>query len=187
MAARTSPLTCVLLAVAACWSAPVRAQQPPDGVDGCAVLASVVHAEVTRARIGHSMEPNGDLLSSGRSEMTLCNQTARSATRAFASALRQAKVFVTWGFHTGYSGDYCLSQFLLQCYPTGDPAMPPLSTEDRAFVMRIWQAVHDSIAPRMSLHPGSDVSRFQGNELALSIRRSIAANRIEHQLRPDAR
>lgn len=187
MATRTFTVTYILLATAISWSAPVRAQQPLIGIDGCAVLASVVYTEVTKARLGYSTGPNSDPLSSGRGEITLCNQTARNATRAFASALRQANVFITWGFHTGYGGDYCLSHFLSQCYPTADPAMPSLSKEDRSFVMRSWRAVHDSIATRMSLYPGSDVSRFRGDELARSIKRSIAARRIDYRSRLDTR
>ncbi len=187
MALRTFTVTYILLAAAISWSAPVHAQQPLIGIDGCAILASVVYTEVIEARQGYSTGLNSDLLSSGRGEITLCNQTARNTTRAFASALRQTNVFVTWGFHTGYSGDYCLSHFLSQCYPTGDPAMPPLSEEDHSFVLRSWRAVHDSIATRMSLYPGSDVSRFRGDELARSIKRSIAARRIDYRSRPDTR
>lgn len=187
MATRTFTVTYILLATAISWSAPIRAQQPLIGIDGCAILASVVYTEVTKARLGYSTGPNSDPLSSGRGEITLCNQTARNATRAFASALRQANVFITWGFHTGYGGDYCLSHFLSQCYPTADPAMPSLSKEDRSFVMRSWRAVHDSIATRMSLYPGSDVSRFRGDELARSIKRSIAARRIDYRSRLDTR
>jgi hypothetical protein len=187
MANRTFSLTCFLLVATLSQSATVRAQQPLIGVDGCAILASVVYTEVTEARLGYSTGLTGNPFSSGRGEITLCNQTARSVTKAFASALRRANVYVTWGFHTGYSGDYCLSHFLSQCYPTGDPAMPPLSKEDRSFVMWSWRAIHGSISPRMSLYPGSDISRFQANELARSIRRSIAAGRIDDQLQFDSR
>jgi hypothetical protein len=39
--------------------------------------------------------------------------------------------------------------------------------------MRGWQAVYDAIATRMSPYAGSDVLRFQDDELARSIRRTI--------------
>lgn len=186
MARRICSLVYILLTATAGLSAPAYAQQSLIGIDGCAILASVVYTEVTEARLGYSSGPYGAWLYSGRNEVTLCNQTARSTTSAFTSALRKANIYVTWGLHTGYSGDYCLSHFLSQCYPTGDPAMPPLSETDRSFVTRSWQAVYDSIARQMSMYPGSDASRFHGPELGRSIRRSITAsvhaddNRMRH-------
>ena len=159
----------------AALSASARAQQRPGGVDGCMTLASVVYSEVSRARLDYFAGAFGELLYSGRNETSLCNDTARSVTRAVTSALRDANIFVTWGGHTGYNRDHCLSHVLAQCYPTADPAMPPLSTPERLLIMRSWRAVYDSVAAEMSLYPGSNVSRFRGQELARSIRRSIAA------------
>lgn len=167
-------LTYTLLAVAAELFAPARAQPLPIGVDGCTILASVVYAAVTEARLGYSAGPRGVLFYSGRNETTHCNRTARSVTGAFTAALRSANIYVTWGLRGGYSGDYCPSHFLAQCYPAGDLAMPPLGKTDRAFVMRSWRAVYDAIATRMSPYAGSDVLRFQDDELARSIRRTIA-------------
>ena len=181
MATRAFTLTYIVLAATVGWSAPVRALESLLGVDGCAILASVIYTEVTEARLGYAVVPDDDVFSSGGNEIALCDETARSATSAFAYALRQVNIYVSWGLHTGYSGDYCLSRFLSQCFPTGDPAMPLLSTEERIFVMRSWQAVQDSITARMSLYPGSNVSHFLGDELARSIRRSIAASGIDHQ------
>jgi len=111
----------------------------------------------------------------------LCNEAARSVTRAFASALRTANIHVTWGFHAGYAGDYCLSHFLSQCYPRGNPAMPPLTKSEWSFVTRSWQAVHDSVRYRMTHYPGSDVARFQADALGRSIRRSVLAHPGENE------
>lgn len=155
------------------------------GVDGCEALASIVYDEVTGARIGSCAGPRGGPLYSGENATVVCNHTMYSATAAFSSALRRLNILVTWGFHSGYNGDYCLGQSLSECYPTRDPAMPPLSREDLSFVRRSWEAVHDSIVARMSLHPGSDVSRFQVYELVRSIRRSIAGQ--PSRVRPVAR
>lgn len=161
-------------------SGTARAQNLVVGVDGCAILASIVFTEVTEARLGFSTGSSRDLLYAGRNEITVCNEATRSVTGAFAAALRQANVYVTWGFHTGYRGDYCLSHFLSQCYPTGDPAMPPMDKRERSFVMRSWQAVQDSLYYRMAPHPGGDVVRFDVDDLGLSIRRFIAASRHEN-------
>ena len=175
-------LTCIPLLAAAGW--PARPHLPPVAVDGCEILASVVYMEVTGARFGYPGRPGDDVPDARRDGMFLCNRTTDAATRAFTAALQHADIFVTWGYHVGYSGDYCLSHVLSECYPTGDRAMPPLSREDRLFVMRSWQAVYGAIANQMLLYPGSNVSRFQGRELGRTIRHSIVAGR--NTLVPDS-
>lgn len=181
MVIRTAACMIFVLSAGLAWPYTARAQNLVIGVDGCAILASVVFTEVTEARPGYSSGSQRNLLYAGRHEVTLCNQVARSVTGAFAGALRQVNLYVTWGFHTGYSGDYCLSHFLSQCYPTGDPAMPPLDTKERSFVMRSWQAVQDAVLYRMASYPGNDIARFEVDELAHSIRQSIVAGTIEDQ------
>lgn len=182
MRIRTICLTGILLVTCMAGTAPAGAQHAVIGVDGCAILASVVYTEVTQARLGYSSASGAELLYAGRDEITLCNQSARSVTRAFSAALQSTNIHVTWGFHSGYSGDYCLSHFLSQCYPRSNPAMPALSKSEQSFVMRSWRAVHDSVQHRMAHYPGSDVVRFQAGELGRSIRRSVLAAGIERQL-----
>jgi hypothetical protein len=181
MTKRTFTIACFLLVAGIVPPAAARADNAVIGVDGCAILASVVFTEVTEARLGFTSSYGSDLLYAGRNEITLCNHTTRSVTGAFKAALRQSNIYVTWGFHTGYSGDYCLSHFLSQCYPTRDPAMPPLTLEERSFVMRSWQAVRDSVHYRMAQYPGSDVARFGDHDLRRSIRRSMGLDGIEKQ------
>ncbi len=187
MRIRTISFVCILCVTSMRLSAPASAQQALVGVDGCAILASVVYTEVTEARLGHSSGPGRDLLYSGQDEITLCNQSTRSVTSAFTSALRDTNIHVTWGFHQGYSGDYCLSHFLSQCYPRGNPALPPLTKSERSFVTRSWQAVHDSVQFRMARYPGSDVARFQADELGHSIRRLVYADSTEDRSQHYAR
>jgi len=182
MRIRTICLAGILVCTSMTWSASASAQNALIGVDGCAILASVVYTEVTQARLGYSPGSAADLRYTGRDDITLCNQSARSVTRAFSAALRSTNIHVTWGFHTGYRGDYCLSHFLSQCYPRGNPAMPPLSKSERSFVMHTWAAVHDSVQSHMAQYPGSDVVRFQAGDLRHSIRRSVIAGSIENQL-----
>lgn len=181
MTIRTFAVVCLLLAAALAWPGAARAQDPVIGVDGCAILASLVYTEVTEARLGYSSGYGSYPFYAGRDEVTLCNQATRSVTGAYAAALRQSSIFVTWGFHAGYSGDYCLSHFLSQCYPTGNPAMPPLGEDERAFLVRSWQAVRDAVRFRMAQYPGSDVARFRDHDLRQSIRRSIRFAAIEQQ------
>ena len=182
MTTRTIVVVCILQVACLCWAALARAQVPLIGVDGCAILASVVYTEVTEARLGFSSAAGGNPLYAGRNEITLCNQTTRSVTRAFAAALRQSNLYVTWGGHAGYSGDYCLSHFLSQCYPSRDPAMPAWSKNEQTFVTRSWQVVQSSVQHHMLGRPGSDVARFNASELGGSIRRSMLGHSIENQL-----
>ena len=181
MAATTHSLLYILLA--ATLGSPVQAQtrQPPVGNDGCAILASVVYAAVIEARPGYPAGPGGEPFYSARSEAAVCSQTAHSVTSAFTSALRKINIHVTWGLHAGSGSDHCPGHFLSRCYPMGDPTMPPLSRRDESFVAWSWQAIYDSIAPRMSPYHLSDVSRFRGDELARSIWRTVA----ESQSVPD--
>ena len=181
MRTRMISFTGMLVLAGMMGSAPATAQQALVGVDGCAILASVVYTEVTQARLGYSSGSSADLLYAGHNEITLCNQSTRSVTRAFSAALRGMNVHVTWGFHTGYSGDYCLSHFLSQCYPRGNPAMPDLRKSEQSFVMHSWRAVHDAVQSRMAHYPGSDVARFEASDLGRSIRRSVLAHGNENR------
>ena len=183
MTIRTFTFVYFLLAAAIVWPGSARAQDPLIGVDGCAILASLVYTEVTEARLGFSSGYGSDPFYAGRNEITFCNQATRSVTSAYSAALLQSNIFVTWGFHSGYSGDYCLSHFLSQCYPTGDPAMPQLGEDERSFLARSWQAVRDSVQFRMAQYPGSDVARFRYHDLRQSIRRSIRLDAIGQQSR----
>lgn len=181
MTTRTFAAMIFLLAAELAGPAVARADNPVIGIDGCAILATVVYTEVTAARLGFSLGYGSDLLHAGRNEIALCNDTTRSVTGAYKTALQQSNIYVTWGFHAGYSGDSCLSHFLSQCYPVGDPAMPPLTRDEHSFVMRSWQAVRDSVHYRMVQHPGSDVARFDDQDLRQSIRRSIRHDAIQNQ------
>jgi len=173
MTIRIFAIMCFLLAADLAWPGVARAQNPVIDGDGCAILASVVYTEVSEARLRFSSAYGSDPQYAGGSRISLCSQTTRSVTAAFAAALQRSNIYISWGFHTGYSGDYCLSHFLSQCYPTGDPAMPPLSEDEQSFVMHSWQVVRDSVRYRMAQYPGSDAARFRDHDLRQSIRRSI--------------
>jgi hypothetical protein len=185
MLTRATVIFCILLTLSLGRPAVARGQSALIGIDGCAILASVIYTEVTEARLGIGSGPGAMPLYAGRNEIALCNQTTRSVTRAFTAALRHANLYVTWGFHSGYAGDYCLSYILSECYPAGNPAMPPLGKEDRSFAMQSWQAVRRAVQQNMALNPGSDVARFNVAELRRSIRRSLDSGSVnDYPLRP---
>lgn len=153
-----------------------RAQQPVVGVDGCAILAILVYTEVTEAGFRGARAP-GDSVYPGPGEITICNQTTRSVTAAFSSSLRNMNIYVSWGYHPGDSGDYCLSHFLSQCYPDRNPNMPPLSATQRNFVAASWSAIYGSVSRAMATAPGADISRFDRAGLSYGIRSRLAMNR----------
>lgn len=172
----TRTLACILPAVIVTFSTPAGAGQSLAGVDGCAILASVVYAEVTGAWLGRPPARYGEATLSGKDDISHCSRTAQTATSAFTAALRNSGIHITWGLHGGHIVDYCPGYFLSHCYPSGDPAMPPLSATERSFVMRAWAAVDDSVTSQLSHYPGGDASRFRGRELGRSIRLFFDAN-----------
>ena len=171
-----------LLAAGPGWAPVARADNPVTGPDGCAILETIVYTEVTRARTTPAAGYGRDPLYAGQNEIAQCNQVTRSVTGAFKAAMRQSNIHVTWGFHSGHGGDYCLGHTLAQCYPSGDPAMPPPSEDDHSFMMRSWHAVQYSVHRRMARHPGSDSARFQGEDLRRGIRHSIRRDSVDNRL-----
>lgn len=152
------------------------AQQPIVGADGCAILAMLVYTEVTEAGL-HGTRAPGSPAYPGPDEITICSQTTRSVTAAFTASLRQLNIYVSWGYHPGYNGDYCQSHYLSQCYPDRDPFMPPLSGDEAAFIAASWNAVHRAVNRTMAATPGTDVSRFGRESLGRSIRFGLALQR----------
>jgi len=153
-----------------------RAEQPVVGIDGCAILAMLVYTEVTEAGF-HGARAPGDPVYPGPDEITICNQTARSVTGAFTASLRQLNIHVSWGYHPGYNGDYCLSHYLSQCYPDRDPHMPPLTAAERKFIATSWSAISGAVSRTMATAPGADVSRFDRTGLSVSIKSRLAMYR----------
>lgn len=92
MLTRTTVFVCLLLIASRGWPAASRAEGALVGLDGCAILASVVYTEVTAARLGYPPAPGGNPLQAGREEITLCHQATRSVTRAFTAALQQSNL-----------------------------------------------------------------------------------------------
>ncbi len=94
-----------------------RAQEPFIGVDGCAVLAQLVYAEVTAAAWYRSSSHRPWMSKPRATEITVCNQTTRTVSKAFTSAMTSVGAEVRWGYPSDDPGDYCWSGFLDQCYP----------------------------------------------------------------------
>ena len=171
MKARNVVAIAVALGVVLFMDRPVRAQNPLIGVDGCAILATLVYTEISRA--GSARGPGRALEYPGRDEVTICNHTARTVTRAFSKSLQNRNIYISWTPGSPSSGDYCNSHYLSQCYPDSNPYMPPLSDGDYAFMMKNWRAIMMALAPTMTPVSSGSVSRFEQSDLRLGIRRSL--------------
>ncbi|MDH3615365.1 MAG: hypothetical protein OEQ90_02735 [Gammaproteobacteria bacterium] len=149
----------------------VRAQEAFTGVDGCAVLAQLVYAEVTAAawRSPSGIRPLIDL--PGETKVTICNRTTRTVSKAFASAMTSVGAEVRWGYPSDDRGDYCLSGFLDQCYP--DRNRLGLS-------VNAWSAVSKTVQRAMPQGVASDQSLFGEDVMRLALRSALGRRYSEY-------
>lgn len=149
----------------------VRAQEAFTGVDGCAVLARVVHQEVTAAawhdRYGHMSWVN----SPGETRITICNRTTRTVSKAFSTAMTSIGAEVRWGYPSGDRGDYCLSGFLDQCYPDRNRLGLSVGT---------WSAISKTVQQAMPRGVASDQSLFSEEAMRLALRSALGRSYAEN-------
>jgi hypothetical protein len=142
----------------------VRAQEAFTGVDGCAVLAQLVHAEVTAAAWHDRHEQISWMNTPGEAKITICNRTTRTVSKAFASAMTSVGAEVRWGYPWGDRGDYCLSGLLDQCYP--DRNRLGLS-------VGAWSAISKTVQQAMPRGVASDQSLFSEEAMRLALRSAL--------------
>lgn len=155
-----------------------RAQQMPVAVDGCAELARVIYAEVSAATLYGPGKSGPWIINPGQGDVSVCEHTARTVSRAFTSAMMSAGIAVYWGNFPDDRGDYCLSGFLSQCYPNRDPRFFVDYSADTALVRKSWAIVTQSIMGEMYNPFSSDEVRFRNDDLKLRLGlslRSVAA------------
>ncbi len=75
---------------AVAFSTDVRADQAFTGSDGCAVLAQLVYSEVTGAAWRSPAESSSSMGDTFRADISICNRTARTVSKAFALAMSSA-------------------------------------------------------------------------------------------------
>lgn len=141
-----------------------RAQHAYTGVDGCAVLAKLVYAELTGdAWYGPGRRQQAPY---GRqaSRVAICMHTTQTVSEAFTAAMNAIGADVRWGNPSVEPGDFCLSGFLEQCYPGRYPQ----------HVGGRWQAVKTTIVQAMPLGTASDQSVFSTDAMQLALRSALA-------------
>lgn len=143
----------------------VRAGEPFIGVDGCAVLAELVYTELTTA----AWYGPGDFGAwpgyPGETEMTICNQTARTVSKAFTSAMTSIGAEVRWEYSSITPGDVCQSGFLEQCYPERYPFDAPNDT---------WSTLSKIVQQAMPFGTASDRATFSPAAMRQALRSALA-------------
>jgi len=157
----------VSIAVLALGNNP-RAQMSFTGTDGCAVLADIVHAEVTAAAWYGPGAYATMLEDAGKSQITVCNQTTRTVSKAFASAMTNIGEPVRWGYPGIEPGDVCLSIFLDQCYPDRSRVGGATGT---------WNVVSKTVKQAMPNGVATDQSIFASTTMRLALRSALDRQR----------
>lgn len=156
---------------AVAFSANVRADQVFAGADGCAVLAQLVYSEVTAAAWGTPVDHSASLGDTTRTDISICNRTARTVSKAFALAMTSIGSDVQWTYPSGDPGDYCWGGFLEQCYPQRAPLGAEAGT---------WAAVSGTIHYAMPGGQATDRSVFSQSAVRQALRSAL---RRESRLR----
>ena len=150
---------------AVAFSTDVRADQAFTGSDGCAVLAQLVYSEVTGAAWRSPAESSSSMGDTFRADISICNRTARTVSKAFALAMSSVGSVVSWDYPSGDPGDYCWGGFLDQCYPQ----RAPLGVEANT-----WAAVSGTIRYAMPGGPASDQSVFSRSAIRQALRSALS-------------
>jgi hypothetical protein len=165
-----------LLAAILVLSSPVSGGAPAQerliAANGCAVLSRAVRTELLRHGLNDAHGTAVRAGADGQVDIRTCDQTARTASAAFASAFERMKIYVGWNPDPGRNDGYCLGGDLTRCSPDRNALMPENGLWNPVFVNDAWRAVRQAIIP--TLRFGTDVSRFDELALRLALRRSIA-------------
>ena len=145
----------------------VRAGEPFIGVDGCAVLAELVYTEITAAAWYGPGDFSAWPRSPGATDITICNQTARTVSKAFTSAMTSIGKEVRWGLPSINPGDVCQSGFLEQCYPDRYPFDAPNNT---------WGTLSKIVQQAMPFGSASDQAIFSSEAMRRALRSALARN-----------
>jgi hypothetical protein len=138
-----------------------NAEEPYVGMDGCAVLAQLVYAEVTAAAW---YGPGGlwTLVNEANDTgIAVCNQTTRTVSKAFTSAMMSIGSPIRWGYPSVHPGDVCLSFYLDQCYPDRNRVGAADTT---------WSAVSKTVRQAMPNGVATDQSIFNSSTMRLALR-----------------
>jgi hypothetical protein len=150
-----------------------RAQPIPVTVDGCAKLARVIYDEVSSAAFYGPGNAGPWLIDIGQGDISVCTHAAQTVSRAFSSALKSAGITVKFEGYGQDMGDFCLSAFLSQCYPSRYPLESASIGVDSAMISQSWTIVSRAVMREMYNPISSDEVRFRDNDLKLRLGLSL--------------
>lgn len=148
-------------------------QPIPVSIDGCAKLARVIYDEVSAAALYGPGNSGPWLIHIGQGDISVCTHTAKTVSRAFTSAMMSAGISVNWQSYPGNPGDFCLSAFLSQCYPSRYPLESASIGVDSAMVSQSWTIVSRAVMREMYNSLSSDEVRFRDSDLKLRLGLSL--------------
>jgi len=158
-----------------------HAQVKPIAVDGCAKLARVIYSEVSAAATLGSGNSGPWMIDIGRGDVAVCSSAAKTVSQAYTSAMLSAGIDVDWSRGGGDPGDFCLSAFLSQCYPSRYPLSTMTYSSDIAFVQNSWAIVSQAVMHEMYNPLSSNEVRFRDNDLKLRLGLSLrSVNNPDH-------
>lgn len=165
-----APLLASIAVLALSLSA--RAAQPFTGADGCAVLAQLVYSEVRVTARRSSSVVASSVHDAFRAEVSVCNRTAQTVSKAFALAMASTGTQVRWNYPSGGPGDCCRSGSLNQCYPqfTASGASN-----------RTWDVVSNAVRHAIRGGPESDRSVFRYGAMQLALREALWRERRAYE------
>lgn len=155
-----------------------QAQVNPIAIDGCAKLARVIYSEVSTAALYGPSRSGPWTINLGQGDLEVCEHTAKTVTRAFTSAMRNAGLAVSWGPDSNRNGDYCWSGFISQCYPDRDRLGYASTGSGADFVARSWAVVSQAVMREMYNPFSSDEVRFRDEDLKLRL--GLALRSVKH-------
>lgn len=141
-----------------------RAEQIFAGLDGCSVLAGLVYSEVTASAWSSPGVETPILGDAIRADISICNRTAQTVSKAFTLAMMSVGSDVRWDYPSGDRGDYCWSGFLDQCYP--QRSMFGTTTQS-------WSVVSDTVRRAMPRGSATDQSVFSQRAMRLALRSAL--------------
>ena len=162
----------IFAALVAAWLAISPASAAPAqtnhiAVDGCANLARIIYTEVAAAAIYGPGKSGPWKIDLGKDDISLCDHTAKTVSRAFTSAMFSAGVDVNW--QRGDASEYCMHAFLSQCYPEHYPYSIIAKASAQDWLQNAWLIVSQAVMRDMYNPISSDVVSFRYNDLKLRL------------------
>ncbi len=150
-----------------------QARTIPVEIDGCALLARIVHDEVGSAALYGPGNGGPWRLDPALDRPHECGTVTRTVSRAYTSAMTSAGYDVRWHDGKDRSGDHCFSMHLPQCYPNRDGSDFDTTASSTDFVQQTWSVVSQTVMRHMANPHSSDVIRFNGASLRLRLGLSL--------------